>query len=51
MTPVLEITDVTFRRDGRTVLDNLSLTVPDGPAILSSQRNIAAALASKQSSN
>ena len=30
MTPVLEITDVTFRRDGKQIIDGISLTVQAG---------------------
>ena len=30
MTPVLELADVTFRRDGKQIIDGISLTVLPG---------------------
>ena len=33
MTPVLEITDVTFRRDGKQIIDGISLTVNEGEVV------------------
>ena len=30
MTPVLELADVTFRRDGKQIIDGISLTVHEG---------------------
>lgn len=30
MTPVLELVDVTFRRDGKQIIDGISLTVHEG---------------------
>ena len=30
MTPVLELADVTFRRDGKQIIDGISLTVQEG---------------------
>lgn len=30
MTPVLQLTDVTFRRDGKQIIDGISLTVHEG---------------------
>ncbi|CAM5279914.1 ATP-binding cassette domain-containing protein [Mycolicibacterium aubagnense] len=30
MTPVLELDDVTFRREGKQIIDGISLTVQEG---------------------
>ena len=33
MTPVLELVDVTFRRDGKQIIDGISLTVEPGEIV------------------